>query len=402
MGPFFTPKRLQRVCKEVAVLHNSKNKSQNMVQIQADAELEHLIRALVAMDEAELAMEAYVLSDSEVYRVAAYIPFNYFKVNMRNLFAIFKARSDKILCKILYEQWQNSYGNESCNNFLQDLLKNNDNFKKYIEKKHLNAERMENILQNQEVVFGFGTEVMRYHFAQKRTLAEKFEFFGIHADSKLYKDCADIFYTYCGKNDYLEADRAELLNVIKKYEVRNQPLLKAFLFNFLSKLKLMELAEFRDLARYFESVAGEASKPKAGYKFLFDDMSTDILEKYTDWINRCRIERYFGTDERSEFWKQYRFVHVQWFEKSDAIVMEFRDHIAVEFLGDRKGPAYIYMKDYFLKKLLGQFITSNNQSLRQFLYHESDYEYRKPHNKGWEDDVEDFIIMYHVTRKVFA
>lgn len=398
----FIPKRLQEVRKEVSVLHGSENKLSDMSQMKPSAELERLIKSLVAMDEAELAMESLVLSDSEVYRVVAYIPYNYFKVNMRNLFEIFKTRSDKILCKILYEQWQNSYSNESCNNFLHDLLRNDDNFKEYIEKKHLDTERMDNIIRNHDIVFGFGTEVMKHSFERKKTLAEKFEFFGVHEDSQLYKECADIFYTYCEKNDYLEADSVELLNVIKKYEVRNQPLLKAFLLNFLSKLNLVELAEFRNLARYFEAVAGEVSKTKAGYKFLFDGMPADIVEKYTDWINRCRIERYFGTDKRSEFWKQYRFIHVQWFEKSDAIVMEFRDYIAVEFLGDRRGPAYIYIKDYFLKKLLGQFITSNNQALRQYLYHESDYEYRKPHNKGWEDDVEDFIIMYHITRKVFA
>lgn len=400
----FIPKRLQEVRKEVSVLHGSENKLLDVSQMCTDDELERLIRSLVAMDEAELAMEAFALSDFEVYRMVAYIPYNYFKVNMQNLFRIFLARSEEQLCKILYEQWQNSYANESCNNFLRILLENDDNFKKYMKKNHLETKRMEEMLRNQDIAFGFGTEVMKYSFESKMTLVQKFNFFGVHKDSKLYKDCADIFYTYCGKMDYLEADSAELLSIIKKYEVRNQPLLKAFLLNFLGRLQLVELAEFSDLARYFESIVGEVSKPKAGYRFLFEDMPVDIIEKYSDWINRCRIERYFGNDERSDFWKQYRFTNVQRFEKSNAVVMEFKEYVAVEFLGKAMGPIYFYPKEYFETALKGQFMLLENSPMRQYLLHESRYakEDRKEHRGYWQYSVSEYIITHHVTRKVFA
>lgn len=245
---------------------------------------------------------------------------------------------------------------------------------------------------------------MNYPFTEKKTLAEKFKFFGINEDSKLYRDCADVFYTFCRKEDYLEADQAELLNIIKKYELRNRPLLKAFLLNFLGKLKLTELGKFRELARYFESLVGEARKPKESYKFLFEDMPEALIEKYVDWINRCRIEQYFDNDERSEFWKQYRFVNVQRYNKSNAVVMEFKEYIAVEFLGQAMGPIYFYSKEYFEKKLKGQFMLLENAPMRQYLLHQSRYgkEDRIEHRGYWQYNVESYIIQHHITRKVFA
>lgn len=403
MGFSFIPKHLQRTRKEVEATHKSKNIIADMFYLSVDDELEYLIKSLVKLDEADLAIETYVLSDMEVYRIAGYLPYNYFDVDMKNLFRIFLARSERGLCKVLYDQWQNSYSNEECNDFLHILMKNDENFSKYIEEKHLGLEQLDNILQNQDIVFGFGTEVLKYPFSERKTLKEKFDFFGIHEDSKLYRNCENVFYTFCRKEDYLEANKMELLNIIKKYEVRNRPLLKAFLINFLSKLKLKQLARFRDLARYFNALAGDARNPKAEYKFLFSDMPEDLIEKYINWINRCKIEEYFGSDERSEFWKQYRFINVQRFAKSNAVIMEFPKYTAVEFLGQRMGPIYFYSKEYFEKILEGQFMLLENNPMRQYLLHQTHYENedRIEHRGYWQENVDDYIIRHHVTRKVF-
>lgn len=397
----FFPKRLKAVQREVSVLHKNIDES---VKISADDELEHLIRSLTELDnDNDLAWKANMLTNQEVYRIAAYLPYNYFHVNMRNLFCIFIVRSGKRLFQILYNQWQNSYDNESCNEFIHSLLKNNEDFREYVKEKHLNVDRLADIFYDQNIVIGFGSEVTGYYFKEKRTLAEKFEYFGIHSDSKLYKDCLDVFYTFCGKEDYLEADKNEILNIVKKYELRQQPLLKIFLKNFLGKLNLQELADFQDLARYFEAVIGDSKNLKADYKYFFKDLPEDVVAKYMDWINRCKIEKYFGDDERSNFWKQYRFEQVKKFEKSNAVVMKFGEYIAVEFLGERNGPIYFYPRMYFEKKLEGQFLLLENIPMRKYLLHESQYkeEDRKEHRGYWEYNVENYIIKHHITRKVY-
>lgn len=397
----FFPKRLKAVQREISVLHKNMDES---VKISADDELEHLIKSLTEIDnDRDLAWKANMLTNQEVYRITAYLPYNYFNVNMRNLFCIFIARSGKRLFQILYNQWQNSYDNESCNEFIHSLLKNNEDFREYVKEKHLNVNHLADIFYDQNIVIGFGSEVTGYHFKEKRILVEKFEYFGIHSDSKLYKDCSDVFYTFCGKEDYLEADKNEILNIVKKYELRQQPLLKIFLKNFLGKLNLKELADFQDLARYFEAVIGDSQNPKADYKYFFKDLPEDVVAKYMDWINRCKIEKYFGDDERSTFWKQYRFEQVKKFDKSNAVVMKFGEYIAVEFLGERNGPIYFYPRKYFEKKLEGQFLLLENIPMRQYLLHESQYkeEDRKEHRGYWEYNVENYIIKHYITRKVY-
>lgn len=399
---FFRPKRLQTVQKEIAESHKSKKEMFETWKLSVDEELKDLITSLVSLDTSELAIEAYMLSDREMYQIAGYLPYNYFNVNMRNLFSIFVTRADKLLCTVLYEQWQNSYDNKECNDFICMLLEKNDDFKNCIKEKHLDTTRMRNILIDQDIVIGFGTEVSRYEFSEKKTLMEKFEFFGIQADSKLYIECADVFYTFCGNKDYLDADPKEMLEVLKKYEMRAKPLLKAFLINFLTKLKLNELNKFQNLVRYFEFVAGDAQNPKEGYQFLFGDMPKDIMEKYMDWINMCRVIQYFGNDERSEFWKKYRFVNVQRYNKSNTVVMEFEDYDVVEFLG--KGPVYFLPKNYFNINLKNQFLILGDGALQQFLYHETQYgnDDRIEHRGHWQNSLEKYIIKNNITRRVFS
>lgn len=112
---FFRPERLQTVQKEIAELHKSKKEMLETWKLSVDEELKELIISLVSLDTSELAIEAYMLSDREMYQIAGYLPYNYFNVNMRNLFSIFVTRADKLLCTVLYEQWQNSYDNKDCN-----------------------------------------------------------------------------------------------------------------------------------------------------------------------------------------------------------------------------------------------------------------------------------------------
>ena len=399
---FFRPKRLQTVQKEIAESHKSKQEMLETWKLSVDEDLKELIISLVSLDTSELAIEAYMLSDREMYQIAGYLPYNYFNVNMRNLFSIFVTRADKLLCTVLYGQWQNSYDNKECNDFICMLLEKNDDFKNCIKENHLDTTRMRNILTDQDIVIGVGTEVSRYEFSEKKTLMEKFEFFGIQADSKLYIECAEVFYTFCSNKDYLEADSKEMLEVLKKYEMRAKPLLKAFLINFLTKLQLNELNKFQNLARYFEFIAGDAQNHQKEYKFLFNDVSEDIIEKYADWINTCRVIQYFGNDKRSKFWKKYRFTNVQRYNNSNTVVMEFENYIAVEFLG--QGPIYFYPKNYFNTNLKRQFLVLGDGALQQFLYHETQYgdDDRIEHRGYWQNPVEKYIIEHNITCRLFS
>ncbi len=404
----FKPKQLMTAQKEIAVLHKSKKELLESIKVEDDEEFKKLINDLVKMDRFSLAVRIGALSEEKIWRITGYLPYNFYNVDMSNLFSIFIKMADENLCDILYKQWQNSYNNIKCNEFICLLLKNNEVFRKYISGTHLNIEAIAGIFNDSLedpgiIVNRFGSEVMNYPFTEKKTMAEKFNFFGINENSKLYKDCKELFYTYCGKEDYLNADKSEILNVIKIYQKRDRSLLNAFITNFISKLDLIELGEFQDLARYFEAILGDIQHPQGSYKTFFSGISSEIKEKYMDWINRCRIIQYFGNDERSTFWKQYRFMNVQRYNKSNAVVMEFEEYVAVEFLGKAMGPIYFYPKKYFLENLRIQFLILENAPMRKYLLHKTQYrdKDRIIHIGYWQGYVEDYIIEYNITQRVF-
>lgn len=404
MEVFFEPMMLKQVQKEIAVLHKSTKKELSVISV--DDQLRELIESLVGLEESALAIRTEALDYLDICRIAGYLPFNYFNVNMRNLFRIFVTRSNIGACRILYKYWQNSYENEDCNEFIQLLLRNDTEFQRCIKENHLDLEWMEDIIQHQNIVGGFGAKIRYYPFDERKNLEEKFEYFGIKDDSKLYRDCIDAFYVYCEKNDYMEADREILLETVKKYQKRNLPLLKSFLSNFLNKLELEELADFQDVSRYLNTIFGDDPWKKGSYKSFFKDISGSLIEKYMDWINICRIEQYFGNDDRSEFWKQYRFLKVQRFDKSNAVVMIFKEYVAVEFLGKAAGPIYFYPKDYYETTLKFVFPVFENSQMPRYLYNQTKYDPKKDRfehmGENWKNKVANYIITHHITRKVFA
>ena len=71
---FFRPERLQTVQKEIAELHKSKKEMLETWKLSVDEELKELIISLVSLDTSELAIEAYMLSDREMYQIAGYLP----------------------------------------------------------------------------------------------------------------------------------------------------------------------------------------------------------------------------------------------------------------------------------------------------------------------------------------
>lgn len=398
----FLPSNLKRVRNEVAVLHKSQRE---LDIISVDDRLKEWIEFLVKMDASVLAIRAKSLSDQDICRIAGYIPFNYYKVKMDNLFNIFKIRSNLYACRFLYKYWQNSYNNKDCNKFIHDLLRDNKSFQECIRENHLDIEWMDDIIQDQNVAIEFGIKIQNYFFLETKTLTERFRYFGIHEDSNLYKDCVDAFLVYCRKEDYLNANEDMILKTVKDYVKRNQPLLKEFLSNFIRELELEELSEFRDLARYFESVVGDVDKNKGEHKWLFRCLSEDIIEKYTDWLNICKVEQYFGNDDRSEFWKQYRFSKVQRFDKSNAVVMEFKEYVAVEFLGKAAGPIYFYPREYYETTLKFMFSVFENKQMPRYLYNQTKYDKKdRFEHKGenWKNYVDAYIIEKHITRKVFV
>ena len=402
----FVPKRLINARKEIELIHRSVSEP---VKISPSNELKQLIYSLVSLEESKIKVTACCLSDRELELLAGYIPYNYYGVKMANLFSIFKERSNDRLCQVLYIQWQNSYQNESCNSFLEDLALSDECFKRLIKNYNMIPYPFISILRDRNIAVRFGKEARDRYFVNRVLLSERLAYFGIRKTSTLYADCEFLYYTFCRKDDYLNINKYDLLNIVKKYNANGTKTLKLFLQNFLEMLSLNELYPFIEIARFLHSVIGDNKTDTKKFKAFFEGFNQKLIQKYIDWINRYKIEEYFGNDERSNFWKQYRFVSVQKHKFSNSVIMEFRNYYAVEFLGQAMGPIYLYRRDDFEKNIFHRFRLKDNQQLRQELYHlfrkrkeqnKEELKNRMEHRGYWQYTVNANIVGRHIAERI--
>lgn len=395
----FIPKRLQQSREEISLQHK---KTKNRPKLAMDDQFRKFIQTLSSLKSRQVKARAFSLSDSEIDSVAAYIPHNYYDVNMKNLFLIFESRSTERVCSILFDQWQESYQNKECNKFICDSLDVDKYLQECVQQRHMSIELFKSIVQDENIPGRLLKEIIHHPYLKGQKLSDKMEFLGIQEGTLLRTECEFQFYVFCEKDDYLIASKLELLEIVKKYTKRNYAMLKTFLKNFLSKLELKDLQNFQALAEYLQSITGDNVANRKQFNNFFQEFAPVLVKKYIDWTNLFKIQRFFGWDERSRFWKQYRFITVQKYRASNSIIMEFKDYYAVEFLGKRMGPLYIYPKGYFENKLKYRLNRYDNAQMRHELLHNTDdrVRYRKAHQGDWQSDVHNHLIYHHITERL--
>lgn len=389
----YNPKRLIEAANDIALQHKKKREVNYTTP---NDKLRALIERIVSLELYQVKQNALALSEEDVLLIAGYLPHNYYNVEMKNLFLVFGYRSSQQTCEVLYEQWQSAYDNEQCNKYMQEQLIQNEKFIMLMRGNNLSEQIFNEILSADIIPSRFGKECVNRQFPSGYSLLNKMNYFGVQGNTRLYHDCQFLFYTFCNKQDYLAASKSELLSVIQKY---GDVALKEFLYRFLRMLSLAELEQFYEMARYFSISLGEITTSKG--KTFFSDASDEIREKYRDWLNRFKINQYFGNDSRSRFWKQYQFKSVEKYNISNAVLMEFEKYYAIEFLGDSMGPIYFYEKEIFENHIRRWMKMFNNAELRQQLYHRPNlHSYRKEHRGNWQWSVNSVLISNRITEKV--
>lgn len=380
----YVPKQLIQSREEVALRHAEQKIS---VGLKKDDDLKKLIEKVASLDRNQVKKTAFALTEQEVIKITKYLPYNYYSVKLKNLFQVFQYRSTSKLCEILYNEWQESYENAECNYNLKILVKYNKRFSEMLELHHFKSEDFIEILESSKVAYQLGKKLQNDTMQTNRSLQKRLEYLAIRSDSKLFQECEFMFYCYCKKADYI-ADNKELVGIVERY---NWEQLRYFVYNFLMKLSLNELQEFPTIVAYMIKEGVEPGRKN--FKSIFERFPDTLIEKYVNWLNSYKIEQYFGNDERSRFWKQYKFEQILLCRYSDAVIMEFKKYYAVEFLGYNMGPIYIYEKQIFQNSVRKWFSRLNNSELRSKLYNSPDlYFYRKAHQGYWQEEVQRVLL----------
>lgn len=398
----FIPSKLIMAKEDVKKRHHRIGEASKVEQ---NHELHQFILYLVQLDKSDLEKEAYVLTNKEAEQLAGYIPYNFYKVDLSNLFYIFQVRSNLRLCSVLFYAWQNSFDKPECNIFMGSLIEQDENFMALMSGCHMTHQKWSWILQQDSIPLAYVKEAFLAKNPECHSLEERLEYLGVQPSSALAIKCGLLFYTFCEKEDYIETGDLKLVEILKKYDDASR---KQLLINFIEKMPLSEMKKFLHLVDCFTEVTGKQNSLR--FNNYFSGVPNDIIRKYIDWINICRINQIFGSDERSLFWEKYHYEDVNKHSYSNSILMEFENYVAIEFLGQAKGPAYIYKKEYFDQNLRNSFNISlyDNSSLRNYLYRKTQYVdnarnlrnitgTRLPHNIGWTVKFSEILMINHIT-----
>ena len=403
----FVPTNLIKAKNEIVSQHTEIGEATNAI---TNLELMNMIKRLTTLNEREVKEKALILTRKDLEIITRYLPHNYYKVRMYNLFLIFQLRCNLSLSWILFYEWQNAYDNEEFNEFLKKFIDHNVFFEKIMQSNHFTVQKFKDFLSEENIPLAYGRTAIELECVQSEKIKDKLNYLGIKATSRLAEDCEYVFYAFCTRSDYLTVTEQELLIRIKKYD---HVIKKSFLHNFLEKLSLEDLKKYNLIAKYFLDLTGENHSEK--FNAFFWNFDTKLIRKYVDWIHRYKIHKIFGNDERSLFWEQYHHEIVKEYTYSKSVVMEFDRYVAVEFLGQAMGPLYIYKKEYFendVKKVFSMKIYDNAE-LRRYLFNNTDYEKnakilgsingtRLVHlpNPGWQSNFNSFLIKNRITERI--
>lgn len=376
----FVPKNLKKAKEKIVALHSYSNKIDKVI---ASPTLEVLIKNIVGWDKEKVDLYSNSLSAQDILYVANYIPRNYYKVTLDNLWQVFMHCSSLDSCQYFYESWQNEFDSRECNEYIANIvLEQNASFKELLGKNHLEIEWFKKIISEKvNIPVEFGLHIQSLLNLKYKSFQEKMNYFGIVQGTRLYSTCESLFYTYCEKQDYLAVNEDVLQRIIQKYDLQCT---KLFLRNFLIKLDVQELYKYRQLAKYLMGITGDVKT--ASFKEFFNDFEEKLVIKYRNWINNYKIRKFFGNDVRSEFWDKYVYVDVHefsYYKKKNEVrlMMEFENYYGIEFLDkdnedkNDMGPLYFFEKDYFEKYVLRMMKNNayTNSEVKSFLYNKTEW-----------------------------
>jgi len=389
----FTPERLIESRRKVEALH-AKEEAYSFASPGED--LEQLIRSLLETQDEMLPAAGLSLSDRQTCMLAGYLPHNYYDVPEEKLFRSLKKRLDDPSCEVLFQEWQEEFGNYPCNHFLRELAEQSPCFQKMLAKHHIKPALFIQILISRNIPLAFDQLLIGAVFADGMEFERKLQYYGITPQSFLDVECKRALLTYCEKEDYFSCSEENLLDIIKTYDGY---MLKKFVFNFLDKLSLSELEYYPALASYMRKVTGHRNS--RNFQQFFEGAEIRLVRQFIDWINIFKINTYFEEDERSQFWKQFRYLNVVRYPVSNVVIMEFDECVAVEFLGERKGTIYICEKDTFMQNFYNQLDRMDNEELRAYFKARKDLCIESRSHVGrWQAHISNVLIKQEISEKI--
>lgn len=389
----FIPNRLINVKNEISEIHNKVNNGK-FVYTEKERKV---ITKVIGWEKEQIKVKSLTLTMEELIIIASYLPYNFDSVNMDNLFEVMNLSFNQQTANALFIQWNYSYKSDECNRYMASLLVGDSELRIPFKSHGYDVNRIVSVLKASDTLIEYGKMLLK--FSNGNDLQNKLDFHDVGANTMLRGDCIRYYYTFCGAEEYLNS-KNKIMGIVSSYDENNK---RMFLLNFVDVLSLEELLKFNEVADFCTySVTGNIDSNK--YNRFFENIPETIERKYRNWINSCRIIKFFGTDERSEFWKKYRFVSVQKNAKHGMISMECEEYYITEFLGKGMGAMYIYDKKTFKESVTRWMSIYNTSELKSHMYHNESMALKRfvhlP-QPGWQYDFKNFILSRKITDTLY-
>jgi len=389
----FTPEKLIEAGKKVEALHK-RDVAYDFSR--PDEEMEQLVRRLFQTPDDMLRAASMALSVRELHMLAGYLPYNYYDLPEQKLTEVLRYRMDENACRVLFREWQEEYTNQECNRFLRYLTDSNGFFRKLLAEHHISTEVYARILGSRNVPLAYDQLLIGGMFSDGSAFENKLRYYGVADGSFLDVECKRALLVFCDRSDYFSCSEENLLDIMKTYDAY---MLRKFLLNFITRLSLEDLEMYPALASYMRQVTGPFNSRT--FQLFFEGTPDDLVQRYIDWINIFKINMYFEEDERSSFWKQFRYLNVVRYPVSNVVILEFEEYAAVEFLVEKRGTVYICNKDVFMQQFYETLDRLDNEDLRAyFKEHRDQCEESRNHLGRWQSHLGNVLVKRGIAEKL--
>jgi hypothetical protein len=368
MKLYCKPVKLEATLVDVRKIHQ---RIGNQQEVQLDQKFYDKLRYWAGLPEEQVEAVASIVPKYQLLKIASYIGTNSLQLNLDNLLDILYLRMDKDVFGRLFNVWQDCFEDAA----IKKLLSGTVNGKRSIVDEFLNNSQMtvaqlRQWLQEPAVVVAVGKTVKMRRQGGK-SFSEALKEFSIYEQSLLGKRCAQEFYTFCDRMDYLACKDIDLYNILKTYKGKT---VHNFLRNILNECHITDFQKFWWCGTYIRDYYTSTPDTQK-FDDFFLNYSSGQIDKYKKWLSYIAVFDFFGQDRndaRLLFWQKYLPYTTDipyMVGYSECFIMRFEYYTVLEFTEKTQGPLYVYENQDFEKRIKPQTVSCTNNELRSNLYH---------------------------------
>ena len=370
----YMPNALMRAAMDIAKVHSK----EDGVQVLQETELVALLERIIRCNAKQLQLLAMGLTSKEIYALCRYLPHNKFKKPLVNIINAIQHNMHERYFEELFLQWQ-KYPN---NRTVLKLLAENDNKEVRVKQPKIPVGKFSQWYSSSNCFIDV-VSYIRSISNKYDSFDKQFEDAGFRVGYPIQTECLTAFLLSCDMYGYIQIGDSKIAQSVQKSSTSTAELI---LLNLLLAGRTQKTT-LRDFKQCYAVMLNLWREPYSG---RFPKNQPDAQRVYYFLYNYEEMVSSFAADadhRRRNFWEQYLDrCEITKIKKHRMLIFNFDNCCAIEF--EVVGRIFIYEKEYFNKKVRPRAQQEQStQTLKNWMFHNSTFEYEKWHKGQWESEV---------------